>query len=151
MTIVRWLLVLTIVCSCQVAGEAHVGSPDVFLDASAGPYRLLVTVRPPRAIPGVADVEVRSTSADVQDVRIVPLPLTGPGAEFAPVPDRAMRSSGDPQLFTGHLWMMTAGAWQVRITATGDQGVRGLSDRWSSILPHVTHQPLYLSDPVRGP
>jgi len=127
MTIVRWLLVLTIVCSCQVAGEAHVGSPDVFLDASAGPYRLLVTVRPPRAIPGVADVEVRSTSADVQDVRIVPLPLTGPGAEFAPVPDRAMRSSGDPQLFTGHLWMMTAGAWQVRITATGDRGEGSLA------------------------
>jgi len=30
---------------------AHVGSPDVFLEASAGPYRLLVTVRPPLAIP----------------------------------------------------------------------------------------------------
>jgi hypothetical protein len=109
------------------AVEAHVGSPDVFLDASAGPYRLLVTVRPPHAIPGVADVEVRSTTADVRDVRIVPLPLTGPGAEFAPVPDRAVRSSEDPQLFTGHLWMMTAGAWQVRITATGDRGEGSLA------------------------
>jgi len=127
MTAVRWLLVLAIVCACQVAGAAHVGSPDVFLDGSAGPYRLLVTVRPPHAIPGVADVEVRSTSADVQDVRIVPLPLTGPGAEFAPVPDRAVRSSEDPQLFTGHLWMMTAGAWQVRITATGDRGEGSLA------------------------
>jgi len=107
--------------------EAHVGSPDVFLDASAGPYRVLVTVRPPHAIPGVADVEVRSTTADVRDVRIVPLPLTGPGAEFAPVPDRAVRSSEDPQLFTGHLWMMTAGAWQVRITATGDRGEGSLA------------------------
>jgi hypothetical protein len=111
----------------SVAVEAHVGSPDVFLDAAAGPYRLLVTVRPPHAIPGVADVEVRSTTADVRDVRIVPLPLTGPGAEFAPVPDRAVRSSEDPQLFTGHLWMMTAGAWQVRITATGDRGEGSLA------------------------
>jgi hypothetical protein len=111
----------------SAAVEAHVGSPDVFLDASAGPYRLLVTVRPPHAIPGVADVEVRSTTADVRDVRIVPLPLTGPGAEFAPVPDRAVRSSEDPQLFTGHLWMMTAGAWQVRITATGDRGEGSLA------------------------
>jgi hypothetical protein len=111
----------------SVAVAAHVGSPDVFLDASAGPYRLLVTVRPPHAIPGVADVEVRSATADVRDVRIVPLPLTGPGAEFAPVPDRAVRSSEDPQLFTGHLWMMTAGAWQVRITATGDRGEGSLA------------------------
>lgn len=111
----------------SAAVEAHVGSPDVFLDASAGPYRLLVTVRPPHAISGVADVEVRSTTADVQDVRIVPLPLTGPGAQFAPVPDRATRSSEDPQLFTGHLWMMTAGAWQVRITATGDRGTGSLA------------------------
>jgi hypothetical protein len=111
----------------SAAVEAHVGSPDVFLDASAGPYRLLVTVRPPHAIPGVADVEVRSRTADVRDVRIVPLPLTGPGAEFAPVPDRAVRSSEDPQLFTGHLWMMTAGAWQVRITATGDRGEGSLA------------------------
>ena len=102
--------------------EAHIGSPDVFLDAAAGPYRLLVTVRPPHAIPGVADVEVRSTTGDVQEVRIVPLPLTGPGAQFAPVPDRAVRSSEDSQLFVGHLWMMTAGAWQVRITATGGRG-----------------------------
>jgi hypothetical protein len=41
------------------------------------------------------------------------LPLTGPGAEFAPVPDTAARSPEDPRLFTGHLWMMTAGSWQV--------------------------------------
>ena len=107
--------------------SAHVGSPDVFLDAAAGPYRLLVTVRPPHAIPGVADVEVRAAAGDVQDVRIVPLPLTGPGAQFAPVPDRAMRSSEDPQLFIGHLWMMTAGAWQVRITATGARGAGSLA------------------------
>jgi hypothetical protein len=107
--------------------EAHVGSPDVFLDAAAGPYRLLVAIRPPHAIPGVADVEVRSTTGDVQDVRIVPLPLTGPGAQFAPVPDRAVRSSEDPQLFIGHLWMMTAGAWQVRITATGGRGAGSIA------------------------
>ena len=87
----------------------------MFLDGQAGPYRLLVTVRPPHAIPGIADVEVLTTSDDVRDVRIVPLPLTGPGAQFAPVPDRRRRSADDPRLFTGQLWMMTAGAWQVRV------------------------------------
>jgi hypothetical protein len=106
---------------------AHVGSPDVFLDGRAGPYRLFVTVRPPHAIPGVADVEILSADAAVTDITIVPLPLTGVGAKFAPVPDRAARSSADPQIFTGHLWMMTAGAWQVRIEATGSRGSGALS------------------------
>ena len=107
--------------------SGHIGSPDVFLEGRAGEYRLLVTVRPPTAIPGVADVEVRATSDDVRDVRIVPLPLGGAGAKFAPVPDRAVRSTDDPRLFTGHLWLMGAGAWQVRVAVTGDRGEGTLS------------------------
>jgi len=106
---------------------AHVGSPDVFLDAQAGPYRVLVTVRPPHAIPGVADVEVLSPAHELRRVQIVPLPLTGPGAQFAPAPDVAVRSADTPSLFTGHLWVMTAGAWQVRVTVDGDRGQGTLS------------------------
>jgi len=109
------------------AVAAHIGSPDVFLDGMAGPYRALVTVRPPYAIPGVADVEVLVMASDVARVRIVPLPLTGRGAAFAPVPDVAERSAADPRLFVGHLWMMTAGAWQVRVTIAGAQGEHTLS------------------------
>lgn len=106
---------------------AHVGSPDVFLDTNAGPYHVFVTVRPPRAIPGVADVEILATSDDVREVRIVPMPLTGPGAQFAPAPDRAERSRESTRLFAGHLWMMTAGAWQVRVTIDGDRGTGAVS------------------------
>src|SRR5262245_65298624 len=106
---------------------AHIGSPDVFLEAMAGPYRLLVTVRPPKAIPGVADVDVMTTSDDVRGVRIVPTPLAGEGAQFAPVPDQAARSGEDPRLFTGHLWLMTAGSWQVRVIVNGDRGEGRLS------------------------
>jgi hypothetical protein len=101
---------------------AHLGSPDVFLDARAGPYRLFVTVRPPRVIPGVAEVEVLTSEADVREVRIVPMPLAGPGAQFAPAPDLATRSRDDPRLYTGRLWMMTAGAWQVRVAVDGSRG-----------------------------
>ncbi len=108
-------------CATEIA-SAHVGSPNVFADVMAGPYQLLITIKPPYAIPGVADVEVLTTSDDVREVRIVPLPLTGPGAQFAPVPDVAVRSAADPRLFTGSLWMMTAGAWQVRVAASGDRG-----------------------------
>jgi len=115
----RPLLLLLI--SSAIA-SAHVGSPDVFYEGNAGPYRLLVTIRPPLVIPGVAEVEVRSTSDDVREVRVVPLPLQGPGAKFAPTPDIAQRSKDDPQFYTGSLWMMAFGSWQVRVRAEGAQG-----------------------------
>lgn len=121
------LALLLVVTAWQPRAAAHIGSPDVFVEGHAGPYRLLVTVRPPHAIPGVADVEVLTTSDDIREVRIVPLPLTGPGARFAPVADRAEQSAEDPRMFTGHLWLMSAGAWQVRVTISGDRGEGMLS------------------------
>ncbi len=120
-------VLLLIATAFQSPTRAHVGSPDVFLEGHAGPYRLLVTVRPPQVIPGVADVEVLATGDDVREVRIVPMPLSGDGAKFAPVPDLAVRSSESPRLFTGHLWLMGAGAWQVRVIVAGDRGEGTLS------------------------
>ncbi|MBV8728222.1 MAG: hypothetical protein JO336_00290, partial [Acidobacteriia bacterium] len=70
---------------CALPLLAHVGSPDVFYEGEAGPYHLLVTIRPPEVIPGVAQIEIRSSSPEVRRVRIVPLRLTGPGAKLAPV------------------------------------------------------------------
>lgn len=123
----RPAIAVLIAVAVQAPLGAHVGSPDVFLEGLAGPYRLLVTVRPPQAIPGIADVEVLTKSDDVRDVRIVPLPLAGAGAKFAPVPDRAVQSSEDRKLYTGRLWLMSAGAWQVRVTIHGDRGDGTLS------------------------
>lgn len=121
------LVALVLIAAQPAPAVAHIGSPDVFLDGHAGAYRLFVTIRPPHAIPGIAEVEVLTTSDDVQEIRIVPLPLTGPGAQFAPVPDVVSRSTADPRLFTGSLWLMTAGAWQVRIAVIGDRGPGQLS------------------------
>ena len=119
----RTVLAAVLLAALPPAGaSAHIGSPTVFLDGMAGPYRLIITVKPPYAIPGVAEVEVLTTGDEVSELRIVPLPLTGPGAQFAPVPDVAKRSNQDPRLFTGSLWMMTAGAWQVRVAASGARG-----------------------------
>ena len=106
---------------------AHVGSPDIFFEGDAGPYKLFVTIRPPAIIPGVAEIEVRSASPGVRQVRIVPLPLRGAGARFAPTPDVAKPSPDDPQFYTGSLWMMTVGSWQVRVTAQGSAGEGQLS------------------------
>ena len=125
---------------------AHLGSPDVFLEGHAGPYRLLVTVRPPLAIPGVADVEVLTTSEDVREVHIVPMPLRGDGAKFAPVPDRAVRSTDDPKLFAGHLWLMSAGSWQVRVNVSGSSGDGTLSVP----VPTLPKSTLAMTTPVKA-
>ncbi len=101
---------------------AHVGSPDVYLDAQAGPYKIFVTVRPPAVIPGVAELEVRASNPDVRQIWAVPIPLNQLAARFAPVPDLLKVSAQDRQFFTGSLWMMATGSWQIRLQVKGSRG-----------------------------
>jgi hypothetical protein len=107
--------------------QAHVGSPDIYLEGKAGPYQLFVTVRPPLTIPGVAEIEVRSESPGVHEIQAVPLAIMGAGSKFPPVADALKAAPHDSQFFTGSLWMMTSGSWQVRLTVNGAQGQASLS------------------------
>jgi hypothetical protein len=116
------LLTFLLVLIFSVSSSAHVGSPDIFLQGDAGPYRLFVTVRVPQVIPGIAGIEIRSESNDVREIRVAPMQLAGPGSQYAPTPDVAQRSSVDPQFFTGSLWLMEFGSLQVRIAADGARG-----------------------------
>jgi len=121
------LLALAIILFATAPLGAHVGSPDVFYEGLAGPYHLFVTVRVPQVIPGVAEIEVRSESKDINSIQVVPLRLTGQGSNVAPIPDVAQQSKDDPQFFTGSLWLMESGALQVRVTAEGARGKGELS------------------------
>jgi len=108
--------------------EAHVGSPDAVADGQAGPYHLLVTIRPPEVIPGVAQIEIRALdNSEVTRVEVVPVPLRGPGTKLAPVPDLARPAADDPRRFDSTLWLMQTGAWQIRITAQGARGAGTLA------------------------
>jgi len=102
--------------------DAHVGSPDVYFDGHAGPYQLLVTIRPPAMIPGVAEIEVRGSDPGLNSIKGVPMYIVGEGSKYPPVPDPLQRSKDDPRLFTGRLWIMGSGSWQVRLEADGAQG-----------------------------
>jgi len=101
---------------------AHVGSPDVFFQGKAGPYPLLVSIRPPDVVPGVARVEVRCLIPGVSGVDLTPMPMTGEASKHPPIADNAQRSEKDPQYFEGSLWLMGTGSWKVRIRATGANG-----------------------------
>ena len=122
----RWFLFL-LALVLAVPASAHVGSPDVYADAQAGPYRLSIVIRPALVIPGVADIEVRSQSPDVQSITITPVPLTGEASSHPPVPDAMRQPSSDKNYFTGHLWIMATGSWQIRFAVTGAQGEHTVS------------------------
>jgi hypothetical protein len=107
---------------CVQPASAHVGSPNVFYEDDAGPYRLFVSIRTPDVIPGIATIEIRTDSSDVREVTVVPLRLTGPGSELPPTPDLAERSPDDPQFFTASLWLMEHGSLQVRVAVDGARG-----------------------------
>jgi hypothetical protein len=110
---------------------AHIGSPDVYAEGSAGPYRLFVVIRPPSVIPGLAEISARVSTPGVQRITIVPLALTGEASRHAPAPDAMKANSAAPLYFAGQLWIMSAGSWQIRFTVEGKEG-RGA---WSVPLP----------------
>jgi hypothetical protein len=119
----RALAIFGLLClSLGSSVQAHVGSPDVYYEGTAGPYRLFVTVRVPQMVPGVAQIEVRTLEGNVDDIEVVALRAVGEGSENAPPPDLMERSKDDAQFFTGKLWLMQSGAWQVRIQVKGPQG-----------------------------
>jgi hypothetical protein len=123
----RILIAGAILVLCAATAYAHVGSPDIYADGQAGPYRLSIVMRPPLVIPGVAEIEVRAETNGIDRITITPVPLTGEAARHPPVPDTMQRPSNDAQFFTGHLWIMAPGSWQVRFAASGSRGPGTLS------------------------
>jgi len=120
--ILRNLLLMFAAVALVVPAHAHVGNKDVFETILAGPYKFFVTIRTPTVIPGVAIIEVRSTGAPVSSLTITPLMLTGEASNHPPTPDALKPSTVDPNFYTGSLWLMGSGSWQVRFGIDGAAG-----------------------------
>ncbi len=106
---------------------AHVGNPDVYFQGTAGLYHLIITIRTPQMIPGIADVEILSATPGVSKITVVPLYIVGPGAKYPPIGDLLAQSKEDPQYFFGKIWLMESGSWQVRVQVEGAQGAGELA------------------------
>jgi hypothetical protein len=133
------LLAFFISLSVAVPAYAHIGSKDVYEEVNAGPYKLFVTIRTPNVIPGVATIEVRSSGAQIRSIGITPTPLTGEASKHPPTSDAMQPSAADPAFFTGSLWLMASGSWQVHFDIDGSAGKASTSVPVSamplSILP----------------
>src|SRR5258708_16755519 len=86
---------LFLILALPVSLGAHVGSPDVYYDGHPGPYHLLVTVRTPAVLPGLAQTQIRELSKNVSQVYILPARKLRPRPRPAPRPDAAPHSSAD--------------------------------------------------------
>ena len=120
-----WALTFLILTS--PIASAHVGSPEVYFEGDAGPYHLLLTVNPPAMIPGVAEVQARVTSGSVASISIAPVYVNGKDQGLPPTPDSMLRSEADPQWFTGKVWLMESGTWEIRAEVFGPHGIGKLA------------------------
>jgi hypothetical protein len=110
---------LFVVAGC-LAAEAHIGSPNVFLEDKAGPYPVRVVIRPPQVVPGRAEITVR-VQEPVQRVTVLPV-FWRAGRDGAPPPDEARLVRGETNLYLAELWLMKPGAYSVDVTITGSRG-----------------------------
>lgn len=114
-----WGLALVLVTA---AAFAHVGSPDVYFESDAGPYHLLVTVNPPPMIPGVAQVQIEVTSGMANGITITPVYVNGKDHGLPPGAD-TMEPSADSHWFSGKVWLMESGVWNLRVQVAGPGGI----------------------------
>jgi len=119
--------------------HAHIGNKDVFEQVSVGPYKLFITIRTPTVIPGVATIEVRSSGAPIDSLTIAPLLLTGEASKHPPTADAMKRSNDDPQFFTGSLWLMGTGSWQIRFGIDGAAGAETTSVPVAAAATAILH------------
>ncbi|MEP7000001.1 MAG: hypothetical protein ABI969_05965, partial [bacterium] len=107
--------------SLAVVVAAHVGSPDVYYSGMAGPYAIDVAIRPPKVVPGIAQVNVHVRDSSVSRVVVRPV-FWRAGTKGAPTGDDAKPISGKPGSFTGELWLMATGSYSVTVTVSGRAG-----------------------------
>lgn len=102
-------------------GQAHVGSPDVAVEGVAGPYHLLVSIKPPDVIPGTAKVTVYFQNP--ADVLITTQPVYYfSGRKGAPPAEVLQPVAGSPGAYSGIVWMMQNGSSSVLLHVKGSRG-----------------------------
>ncbi|HXB06547.1 MAG TPA: hypothetical protein VNW04_05520 [Puia sp.] len=100
---------------------AHVGSPDVSVEGVAGPYHLLVSVKPPDVIPGTATVTVYLQNGGAITVSAQPIFFYS-GRSGAPSPDPIPAVAGRPGQYKGIVWLMNEGSSSVLLHISGPLG-----------------------------
>lgn len=78
-------------------------------------------IRPPRVVPGLAEITVRVKTNGVSKVSVLPA-RWDTGRKGAPPPDIAKPVNGETNLFSSQLWLMKSGAYSVFVNVDGAAG-----------------------------
>jgi len=112
------LLILSFAC---LNAHAHIGSPDIFFDGSAGTYSVRVTIRMPGVVPGRAEITARVQTSDPVEVSFLPI-FSGTHITNAPPAELAQLVRGETNLYSGELWLMITGGYSVEVRVKGPGG-----------------------------
>jgi hypothetical protein len=118
---VRILVLILFALVSALPAFAHVGSPNIFFEGEAGAYPVRVMIRPPRVVPGLAEITVRVKTNGVSKVSVLPA-RWNTGRKGAPPPDVALPVKGETNLFASQLWLMDSGAYSVFVNVDGNAG-----------------------------
>ena len=116
----RRVAAVAVVAAIGVVSSAHIGSPDVWFDGMAGPYRVLVHVEAPPVVPGIATINVRA--ADPGVTRVTAFVNTFDATGGTPPPDVAAPVPDNPPWYRTRFWVMSTGSNSVTVTVSGRQG-----------------------------
>jgi hypothetical protein len=111
---------LVTVVGLVVLCSAHIGSPDVWYEGDAGPYHLVVYVRLPGVIPGIADINIQ-VPGDRPDQVTAVVNLFQANAGMPP-PDLAKPDERNQGWYATRLWIMAPGSNSVTVSVRGRKG-----------------------------
>lgn len=100
---------------------AHVGSNEVLLQGNAGPYKLLVSIKPPGVIPGLAKVMLYLQEAGITSITARAVYFRT-GTEGSPPGDGMKAVTGKPGQYTSDIWLMNGGSSSIQIAIKGSRG-----------------------------
>lgn len=104
---------VAVICS------AHIGSPDAWYSGPAGPYHVMVHVKAPAVVPGVAVISIKPEEAvDTVTAFVNKFDAVAGG----PPPDVARAVPNNPGWFRTQLWVMDPGSNSVTVSLHGAKG-----------------------------
>src|SRR5438552_15015510 len=131
------------------AAKAHVGSPDVFYDGLIGPYPARITIRMPGVVPGRAEISARVQTDRPVEVSFLPL-YSKTAVTNAPPPDLGQLVSGEKNLYSGELWLMSFGAYSIAVRVHGEAGEGAVEIPVNSVATRQLPLPGYLGKLLLG-
>jgi hypothetical protein len=114
-------IIIILILACANFVNAHVGSSGVLMQGQAGPYKVLIDVKPPDVIPGTAKITVFVENGNPEKILVRPIFFRS-GDQGAPSSDEIQGVPNQPGQFQGDVWLMERGSSSIQLKISGKEG-----------------------------